>query len=173
MLQSPNAFLFSVFLACVLAACGSTPSQPNAQKGDTKTLTTETESEENIAPPPQYTFVDSTRFFDDNASSISLRATFNPSPSTQLVRGYQLQFRTISRAPKFLSSISVVANGERFFVEENQVVLPAGQALIFNLSIEDSEKIASDSVALLQFKYNEESILYRIKLHQLQEFSLE
>jgi len=130
-----------------------------------------TQPDETNQPPP-YTFVDSTLYFAEQTASVSLRATFHQEKSAGMAKGYQFQFRTISQQPVFLNSISLVAGGKRLFIEEGQSVLPANKGITFRVSLDDSRWLASYPSALLQFKYNGQSVLKRISLHRLEEFTL-
>ena len=141
---------FLLFLV-VLAGCQSTPNEPAV-----------------VSP---YTYVDSTQYFDERTASVSMRATFTNSSPSGMERGYLFQFRSINKKPAFLNSISIIAGGKRYFLEEGQVVLPNQKGLTFNLSLDDSLEVAKYPSSLLQFRHNNQSYLFSIELHQLQEFA--
>ncbi len=146
--------LTCIFISGFIASCG--------------TQTTNTKPDR---PPEQlYTFVDSTRYFNNNNSSISMRATFNKNSSSKAVKGYLFQFRTIIEKPIFLNSISLIAGGKRIFLEEGQMILTKEKGLTLSLSLEDSLFVAQFPTALLQFRQNNISEIFTIELHQLADF---
>ena len=142
--------LFFLLLLLTLAGCQSTNDQ---------------------IPAAPYTYVESTQLFDNRTASVSMRATFTNSSPSIMERGYLFQFRRINQQAAFLSSISIIAGGQRYFLEEGQVVLPAQQGLTLKLSLDESLEIAKYPSSLLQFKYNNQSYLFSIELHQLKEFA--
>ena len=148
-----RTLLLTSVLTFLLAACASSP------------------KETGIPPEALYAHVDSTMYFAQRTASVSMRATFNRQGRTSLVDGYKFQFRSIDEKPAFLNSVSIIAGGKRIFLEEGQIVLPTGQGVTLQLSLEDSNFIAAFPSALLQFRHNRESQIYAIELHQLQEFS--
>lgn len=117
-----------------------------------------------------FTFVDSTLFFNDRNSSISLRTTFDKDSNYKMVRGYLFQFRTITKKPIFLRSVSIIAGGKRLFLEEDQALLTNKNSVTLNLSLEDSLLVAEFPKVLLQFKHNNKSEIFIIELHQLDRF---
>ena len=165
----------SLIVAAVLSACGTTPEQsagtdnttPATSAQNKQTQTQQIDREAN--PESAYTYVDSTVLFAEKTASVSLRASFG-TQDPGMKQGYQLQFRTLSDTPVFLSSISVIAGGQRLFVEEGQIVLPQKKGISLSLSLEESLFIGEYETALLQFRYNNESFLMQIRLHQLSEF---
>ena len=118
-----------------------------------------------------YTYVDSTQYFNDRTASVSMRATFTNNSPSSMEHGYLFQFRSINQKPAFLNSISIIAGGSRFFLEEGQVVLPTQKGLTLKLSLEESLEIAKYPASLLQFRHNNQSYLFSIELHQLKVFS--
>ena len=122
------------------------------------------------SPESLYTFVDSTLYFNDRKSSISMRATFGKGSTSKMLKGYLFQFRTITKEPIFLSSASIVAGGKRLFIEEGQRLLTAEKSTTFNLSLQDSLFAAEFPKVLLQFKQNNQSEIFIIELHQLDKF---
>lgn len=144
-----------IFLAISLVSCGTTDNKP------TKSAT-----------PSPYTYVDSTEYYLEDTASVSMRATFNNNaPQSGMVTGYKFQFRSLNPKPLFLSSISIIAGGKRLFVEEGQLVVANDKPITQNLNLQDSEFIAQYPDALLQFRANNQSVLFTIELHQLREFS--
>jgi hypothetical protein len=125
-----------------------------------------------ISPGPEslHSFVDSTLYFNDRKSSISMRATFGKDSSSKMTKGYLFQFRTITEKPIFLSSASIVAGGKRLFIEQGQQLLTAEKSTTVNLSLEESLFVSGFSKALLQFKQNNKSEIFIIELHQLDKF---
>lgn len=123
-----------------------------------------------VAQKPSFDYVDSTLYFSERQSSVSLRATFKRGSTSGMAEGYQFQFRTISAKPVFLDSISIIAGGKRLFLEEGQIVLPGQRGVTFRLSLQESLVVAGFPSALLQFRYNNDSYMFAIELHQLREF---
>jgi hypothetical protein len=121
-------------------------------------------------PEPLFTFVDSTLFFNDRNSSISMRTTFNKGTNYNMVKGYFFQFRTITKKPIFLSSVSIVAGGKRLFLEEGQLLLTEKNSVTLNLSLENSLLITQFPKVLFQFKQNNKSEIFIIDLHQLDQY---
>jgi hypothetical protein len=144
---APLIFIF----AFLLTACGST-------------------QDKTPPPPSPYTFVDSTLYFYERQSSISMRAIFNRDDTSKMAEGYKFQFRTISNKPVFISSISIVAGGKRIFLKEGQVVLPTGKGISLSLPLDASLFAAKFPSALVQFKHNNDSQIFSIELHQLKKF---
>jgi hypothetical protein len=149
-----NRFLifFCLFVVIFLTGCAAKPPK--------------------ISPGPEslYSFVDSTLYFNDRKSSISMRATFGKDSSSKMTKGYLFQFRTITEKPIFLSSASIVAGGKRLFIEQGQQLLTAEKSTTVNLSLEESLFVSGFSKALLQFKQNNKSEIFIIELHQLNKF---
>jgi len=152
-------------LALLLSACGSMPATPTDS-----TATEPTTAEPIKEPAAPFTYVDSTLLFAEETASASMRATFNREGNADMAQGYQFQFRSISPEVIFLSSISVVAGGERIFLEEGQIALPKEKGITLTLSLEESLKIAEYETALFQFKFDNESFLMAISLHKLSEY---
>jgi hypothetical protein len=125
-----------------------------------------------LSPSPEslYAFVDSTLYFNDRKSSISLRATFGKGSSSKMIKGYLFQFITIAKDPIFLSSAGIVAGGKRLFIEAGQQLLSAEKGTTFNLSLEDSLFVADFPKVLMQFKQNNQSEIFIIELHKLDKF---
>jgi hypothetical protein len=137
---------------CLVASCGSSPQQkPNKS-----------------ASP--FTYVDSTEYFANRTASASMRATFTTEQPSGMAQGYRFQFRTLSKNPAFLNSISIVAGGKRYFLEEGQIVLPREKGITLQLPLSDSLEAAKFPSALLQFRYNNSSYIFAIELHQLKTF---
>ena len=157
--RRPVTIGFFYAFILLLAGCGTVATTPESGQKST----TENSS---------LTFVDSTQYFREDTASISLRASFDTSSNTSLtmVDGYKFQFRTLSDTPIFISSVSIIAGGKRFFVEEGQFVLTKEKGTTSTLPLDDSLFIADFPSALLQFRYNNESFLFEIALHQLKEF---
>ncbi len=144
---------FFILSACVLlTACQTSP-------------------EKQVVVVSPYTHVDSTTYFSERTASVSMRATFNRGQSATMSEGYKFQFRTISNRPVFLSSISIVAGGKRFFLEQGQIVLPSQKGVTLQLPLKDSVFVAQFPSALLQFKQNNTSEIFSIELHQIKEFA--
>ncbi len=144
---------FFILSACILVvACGTSP-----------------DKQEVVVSP--YTHVDSTTYFAERTGSVSMRATFSRGQSSTMSDGYKFQFRTISNRPVFLNSISIVAGGKRFFLEQGQIVLPSQKGVTLQLPLKDSLFVAQYPSALLQFKQNNTSEIFSIELHQLKEFA--
>ncbi len=150
--QSSYVHLLCLFIFFALAGCSNTP-------------------DKNAPPVSPYHYVDSTEYFAERTGSISMRATFSKEKSA-MAEGYKFQFRTISSRPVFLNSISIVAGGKRIFIEEGQIVLPSGQGVTLELSLEDSLFISQFPSTLLQFRQNNISEIFAIELHQLTTFTL-
>ena len=123
------------------------------------------------APESPYTYVDSTLYFAERTASISMRATFTDQQPSTMTKGYKFQFRTINTQPAFLSSISLIADGKRIFLEEGQVVLPSQKGVTLELSLENSLWLAKYPSALVQFRHGNDSYIFAIGLHQLKEFA--
>ena len=145
--------------ALLLSACGSTPKQATTQ--------IETPPE---TPAPAFTYVDSTLLFAEDSASASMRATFNREGNATMAEGYKFQFRSINDDVIFLSSISIIAGGDRFFLEEGQIALPKEKGVTLTLPLEDSLAIAQYETALFQFRFGNESFLMQIALHKLSEY---
>ncbi|MFT6791198.1 MAG: hypothetical protein ACJA04_000398 [Cellvibrionaceae bacterium] len=122
-------------------------------------------------PSSPYTFVDSTVYFAERTASLSMRSTFKKSQTATITEGYKFQFRTINTKPVFLGSISLIAGGKIFFLEEGQVILLSQNEVNFELSLETSQFLVSYTPALIQFRYNNESVIFTIDLHQVKTFS--
>lgn len=150
-----------VATALFLSACGSTPSQTDS---------TDTNESPSAEKPAAFTYVDSTLLFADDTASASMRATFNREGNATMAEGYKFQFRSINEEVIFLSSISIIAGGERFFLEEGQIALPKEKGVTLTLPLEDSLAIAQYETALFQFKVGNESFLMQITLHKLTEY---
>lgn len=143
--------LASIFIVITsLSACQSAPNK-------------------DITPVSPYNYVDSTEYFAERSGSVSMRATFSKEKSA-MVEGYKFQFRTVSKRPVFLNSISIVAGGKRIFLNEGQIVLPSESGITVKLSLEDSLFVGKYPSALLQFRQNNVSEIFAIELHQLTEF---
>lgn len=153
-----NSVLISLTL--FLVSCGSTPTQ-------TDTTSQDSPAAEEVSP---FTYVDSTILFAEDTASASMRATFNREGNTTMAEGYKFQFRSVNDEVIFLSSISVIAGGERIFLEEGQIALPKEKGITLQLSLEDSLKIAEYETALFQFRFDNESFLMQIALHKLSEY---
>ena len=149
-----------ISLALFLSACGSNPTQTG----------TTPEVLPVVEEVPAFTYVDSTILFAEDTASASMRATFNREGNTTMAEGYKFQFRSVNNEVIFLSSISVVAGGERIFLEEGQIALPKEKGITLQLSLEDSLKIAEYETALFQFRFDNESFLMQISLHKLSEY---
>jgi hypothetical protein len=149
-----KVFLKTFLVLCLLIVvnCGSSPQK---------------KPESQISP---FTFVDSTLYFAERTASVSMRATFNNAQPSGMNKGYMFQFRTISKNPAFLNSVSIVAGGKRFFLEEGQIVLPSQKGVTLKLPLNDSLFVAKYPSALLQFRYNNTSFIFSIELHQLKDF---
>ncbi len=152
-----KTLLTCIFISGIVVGCGT----------QTSNVKTET------PPEKLYTFVDSTRYFNERNSSISMRATFSKDSSSKTTKGYLFQFRTIIEKPIFLSSISLIAGGKRIFLEEGQLLLTKEKGLTLSLSLEDSLFVAEFPTALLQFRQNNISEIFTIELHQLADFNPE
>lgn len=154
-MQSPNFYFFTCLCMAIFVTGCTTQ--------DTKPIPTP-------IPESPYTFVDSTLFFNDRKSSISLRATFDKETSFKMQKGYTFQFRTIAEKPIFLSSVSIIAGGKRFFLKKGQLLLSPQESITLNLSVEDSVFAASFQKVLLQFRQNNASEIFIIESHQLDTF---
>jgi len=160
--KKTNKSVSAIFVACVLLlnACGSNQTKQN------------TSSPANTADQaPAFTFVDSTILFDDETASVSMRATFDRQGNATMAEGYKFQFRSINPEVTFLSSISIVAGGDRIFLEEGQIALPKEKGITLQLSLEESLNIAQFETALFQFRFGNESFLVTLGLHKLSEYS--
>jgi hypothetical protein len=146
-------FFTCFFMATFLASCATPTTAPTPRA---KSL---------------YTFIDSTLYFNERKSSISMRARFDKGNNTQITKGYLFQFRTITEQPIFLSSVSIIAGGKRLLLEEGQLLLSAQNNVTLDLSLEDSLFTANFSSVLFQFKQNKVSEVFVIELHQLDKFS--
>lgn len=169
-MNTPCTFhtLLVATLVLLISACGSAPTQTN-----TTTLPQAPLDKPEPVPATtitgNLTYVDSTVLFAEDTASASMRATFTPD-GTKMLEGYKFQFRSIKTDVVFLSSISIIAGGERIFLEEGQIALPKERGITLSLSLEDSLAIANYKTALLQFRYDNESFLMEIALHKLAEF---
>ena len=147
-----KTLLACIFLSAVITGCGTQIRKPQE--------------------PTQadYSFVDSTRYFNARKSSISMRASFEKSNNAHVAKGYLFQFRTLVEKPIFLSSISIIVGGKRIFLEEGQLLLTKEKSLTLSLSLENSRFVANFPTALLQFRQNNISEIFSIELHQLEDF---
>jgi hypothetical protein len=157
MCNKPNKVTHFLFFSCLFAAAFLTSCTAPSPKPSP-------------SPVSLYTFVDSTLYFNDRNSSISMRAAFDKGSSSNMIKGYLFQFRTISKEPIFLSSVSILTGGRRLFIEDGQQILTAEKSVTFNLSLEESLFVADFSKALFQFKQNNKSEIFIVDLHQLGEF---
>lgn len=157
--QRPSPFFSILLFILLLSGCGTTTQKP-----------TPAASAQTPALDKPYTFIDSTEYFADRTASVSMRATFDTTGTATMSTGYKFQFRSISKSPIFLSSMSIIAGGKRFFVEKGQVTLTNNKSVTLTLPLEDSQFIGTFPSALLQFKHNNLSHILTITLHQLQEF---
>ena len=157
-----NKSLSAVFVTCalLLSACSSNPSQENQPPAVPDTV------EQELA----FTFVDSTILFDNETASVSMRATFDREGNATMAEGYKFQFRSINPEVTFLSSISIVAGGDRIFIEEGQIALPKEKGITLQLSLEESLNIAQYKTALFQFRFGNESFLMALSTHKLSEY---
>ena len=152
-MRSPSFYFFTCFFMAVFLTSCATPT------------TESTPSAKSL-----YTFIDSTLYFNERESSVSMRATFNKGNNTKIIKGYLFQFRTITEQPIFLSSASIIAGGRRLPLEEGQLLLSAQNNVTLKLSLEDSLFAANFSSVLFQFKQNNASEIFVIELHQLDNF---
>lgn len=152
-MRSPSFNFFTcLFMAVFLASCATPTTEPTS---NAKSL---------------YTFIDSTLYFNERESSVSMRATFSKGNNTKIIKGYLFQFRTITQNPIFLSSASIIAGGRRLPLEEGQLLLSTKNNVTLELSLEDSLFAANFSSVLFQFKQNNASEIFVIELHQLDNF---
>jgi hypothetical protein len=125
---------------------------------------------------------DSTVYFSDKKSSVSLRASFiqktsAPSDTTtsivttqSLMNGYKLQFRSILKGNNAVEKISIIAGGKRIILSDTSLFIQTNKGLTINTNKEDTRFIMEQSDATLRFKFNQKSYLMSIRNHTLSEF---
>ncbi|MFT7386852.1 MAG: hypothetical protein ACI8VC_000087 [Candidatus Endobugula sp.] len=167
-----NSFqkIITISLSLLLLSCGQLPLKENGQQK-------ETVGTNNIFHQ------DSTVYFTDKKSSVSLRASFlqksidtsstaGSMASQSLINGYKLQVRTILPGTNVVDSASIIAGGKLILLTESELFLRSGKGLIISISSEDTFFINQQRDATLRFLFNGKSHLMSIRGHQINEFIL-
>jgi hypothetical protein len=163
-----NAIIIS--LSLLLISCGQLPIKESGKEttsGDTSDIFHQ----------------DSTVYFVNKKSSISLRASFiqkntevssatGSVVSQSLSNGYKLQLRTILAGNNIIDRASIIAGGKRIALMETELFIRPGKGLTISISEEDTIFIHQQLDATLRFLFNGTSHLMSIRNHQLSEFIL-
>lgn len=170
--QQKNYLLATLsFLLIVLSGCTQIPNQQQSHAP----------SENNDDNAYDVFHQDSTVYFADKKSSISLRASFiqytdaqtnktTEKPQQQLEDGYKFQFRTILSGNNVINRASIIAGGKRIILIDTPLFIHPQRGLTVGLNDADTAHIRAYTDATLRFSFNDTSYLMSLRNDKLSEF---